>query len=406
MSLEQLRQDFPMLQQRLNNKPIVYFDNACVSLRPQVVIDAITQYYQEYSACGGRSMHKLGKRVTQECAVARQIIANFIHAQKPEEVIFTRNTTEGINLVARSLNLTAGDVVLTSDKEHNSNLVPWQVLAKQKNIAHKIIPSNPDNTFNLETYQNVLNTHKGKVKLVAIGYTSNLDGVTFPIKDIVKLAHQAGAKVLVDAAQAMLHHRIDVQNLDVDFLAFSGHKMLGPSGMGILYGKYDLLEQLEPFLVGGDTVEYTTYTEHKFLSAPKKFEAGLQDYAGMIGLGTAAKYLESLNYAEINQQEFTINKYITEQISQLPKLHIIGPVEPAQRGSIVSFYVDGVDSHKIALMLDESANIMVRSGQHCVHSWFNAHNIHSSVRVSFSFYNTLAEAELFATQLKKILMVL
>ena len=399
MDITKIRRDFPIL-----SKEEIYFDNACQSLRPQSVIEAITEYYREYPACGGRSMHHLAAKVTNKCEEARQTIASFLGTKKKEEVIFTRNTTEGINLVANSLGLKSGDMVITSDKEHNSNLIPWQMLREKVGIIHKIIPSREDNTFNIEAYKKVL--AEGKVKLVSLGFTSNLDGVTIPAKEIVKLAHQYGSLVLLDAAQTAPHQQIDVNDLDVDFLALSGHKMLGPSGIGVLYGKYTLLEQLSPFLVGGDTVSSSTYATHEFLPPPEKFEAGLQDYAGIIGLGEAALYLEKIGFAQIQKQEHALNEYITGELQKIPSLKIIGPADSKERGGITSFYIPGKDHHQIALMLDATAKIMVRSGQHCVHSWFADRKISGSVRSSVYFYNTIEEAETFVKELHKVLSVL
>jgi cysteine desulfurase/selenocysteine lyase len=403
MDVEKIREDFPLLQTELRGKPIIYFDNACQTLRPRSVIEAIDDYYQKCSACAGRSIHKLGELVTKKCEESRETIAKFIGAKRKEEIVFVRNTTEGINLVARSLGLKQGDIVLTTDKEHNSNLIPWQILAKNLGIFHKIVPSKEDNTFDLEKFKETMGNWREKIKLVSMVFTSNLDGVTIPARKIIEISHRYGAKVLLDAAQTVPHQKIDVALLDVDFLAFSGHKMLGPSGIGVLYGKYHLLENLEPFLVGGDTVEYSTYKDHKLLPPPEKFEAGLQNYAGIVGLAEAVKYLKRIGFENIAQQTYKLNKFITKELIKIPQLKIIGPPDPALRGSIVSFYIEGIDSHQIALILDESANIMVRSGQHCVHSWFSAHQIKDSLRVSLYFYNTLKEAEIFLENLKKII---
>jgi cysteine desulfurase/selenocysteine lyase len=392
-----------LLQEKPGRKPIVYFDNACQSLRPEVVIDAIDDYYLNSSACSGRSMHRLAAAVTLQCDQARSAVAKFLHAARKEEIVFTRNTTEGINLVANSLALNQGDVILISDKEHNSNLIPWQVLARKKGIQFKIIPSKLDNTFDFEAFTKLLDQ---KVRLVSLGFTSNLDGVTIPASEIIKKAHQNGSLVLLDAAQTSPHYKMDVKALDVDFLAFSGHKMLGPSGTGVLYGKYQLLEQLEPFLVGGDTVSSSTYDSCQFLPPPEKFEAGLQDYAGIIGLGAAAQYLQGIGFEAIKSQELLLNETITAAIKDIPRLKLIGPMDARQRGGIVNFYIDGIDSHQIALMLDQMSGIMVRSGQHCVHSWFNAHHITGSVRASVCFYNTPEEAAILVNSLKKILKVL
>ncbi|HTX78616.1 MAG TPA: cysteine desulfurase, partial [Longilinea sp.] len=385
------------------HKPYVYFDNACQSLRPQVVIDAIQDYYVKMSACSGRSMHQLAAAVTQGCDQARSKVAKFLNVAKKEEVIFTRNTTEGINLVANSLELHAGDVVLISDKEHNSNLIPWQLQAKRRGIVVRIIPSQVDNTFDLDAFSRLLDA---KVRLVSLGFTSNLDGVTIPAAEVVKRAHKNGSLVLLDAAQTTLHQRIDVKSLDVDFLALSGHKMLGPSGTGVLYGKYRLLEQLQPFMVGGETVASSTYESCEFLPLPERLEAGLQDYAGIMGLGAAAQYLQGMGFDTIQKQERLLNETITEGILKIHGLKLIGPQDAKLRGSIATFYFDDVDSHRVALMLDQMDAIMVRSGQHCVHSWFNAHQLKGSVRASLAFYNTEEEAARFVDNLNKIRKVL
>ena len=403
MNLNEIRRDFPILQTKPGQKPVVYLDTACQSLRPQQVIDVINDYYLKSSACSGRSMHKLAAEVTQKCDEARSQVAKFIGAAKKEEIIFTRNTTEGINLIANTLDLKPGDVVLISGKEHNSNLIPWQIAAKRKGIQVKVLASTTDGCFDLENFEKELTP---QVKLVSLGFSSNLDGVTIPAEQVVRLAHKHGSHVLLDAAQTAPHHKINVRVLDVDFLAFSGHKMLGPSGTGVLYGKFKLLEKLEPFMVGGETVASSTYETCEFLPVPEKFEAGLQDYAGIIGLGAAAKYLQAIGFEAIQKQELLLNQAITAGIQKIEGLTIIGPADPALRAGIISFYIDGIDSHRIALMLDQMANICVRSGQHCVHSWFNAHHIKGAVRASTYFYNTIEEAELFIENLKKIRKVL
>ncbi|MDP3245205.1 MAG: cysteine desulfurase [bacterium] len=406
MDIDKIRQDFPLLRNNFHGRKIVYFDNACQSLRPQAVIGAISNYYASMSACAGRSAHRLGELVNLKCDEARKLTAKFIGARKKEEIIFTRNTTEGINLVAHSLNLKKDDIVLTSDKEHNSNLIPWQILVKKSGIKHIVLPSRSDNTFNEEVFKKTLSDFPGRIKLVSLVHSSNLDGVTIPAKEIIRMSHQVGAKALLDAAQSASHQKINVADLDVDFLAFSGHKMLGPSGIGVLYGKYKLLENLEPFLVGGDTVEYSTYEDHKLLPPPEKFEAGLQDYAGIIGLAEALKYIEKVGWNNIAEQEYKLKKFVSAELKKIPLLKIIGPADPQMRSGIVTFYIDGKQSHEIALLLDQTANIMVRSGQFCVHSWFNAQHIKDAVRISFSFYNTAEEAKFFIETLNKIIKIL
>ena len=397
---EKIKKDFPILQQ--SDRPVVYFDSACMSLKPRQVVEAMNEYYFDYPACAGRSSHRLGELATNKVKEARHIVARFINAKSDKEIIFTRNTTESINLVANSLDLKEGDLVLTTDKEHNSNLIPWQVLRQKKGIRHEIVKSKEDGTFDIEDF----NRKISGVKLVSMVHTSNLDGVTIPAKKIIESAHKNGALVLLDAAQSAPHKKVDVSDLDVDFLAFSGHKILGPTGTGILYGKYSLLEKLNPFLVGGDTVEYSTYNEHKMLLPPEKFEAGLQDYAGIIGLGKAIEYLQLIGFDNIKKHELKLNKYITDELHKIPKIKIIGPEDSSLRSGIISFYVEGMNMNQVAVMLDSMSNVMIRSGRHCVHSWFDAKNIINSARVSLYFYNTMQDAEIFITSLNKIMKII
>jgi len=399
LDVYKIRQDFKLLSGK--DAPI-YLDSACMSLKPDRVVEAMNDYYFNYPACAGRSAHKLGDKVTKKVKEARGLIAKFINAKDENEIIFTRNTTEGINLLAYSLGLQKGDIVLISDKEHNSNLVPWLLLRDRVGIVVKIIPSNEDGSFNLDNFSKLI----AGVKLVSIVHTSNLDGVTNPAKEIIEIAHKNNALVCLDTAQSIPHQKIDVQDLDVDFLAFSGHKILGPTGMGVFYGKSKLLEKLSPFLVGGDTVEFSTYDSYKMLPIPDKFEAGLQNYAGIIGLGEAVKYLSQFDFKDIAEHELKLNTYITEELQKIPQIKIIGPKDPQYRSGIIDFYIDGMDMHKFAIMLDEMANIEIRSGQHCVHSWFVGKKCLNSARVSLYLYNTREEAKAFITNLNKIIKIL
>lgn len=379
LDVNKIRKDFPILNR--TGAP-VYFDNACSTLRPRQVIGAMSEYYNEFPACAGRSGHKLGEMVTKKVNEARYAVANFIGAKK-EEIVFTRNTTEGINLVAHCIGLKRDDVVLTSGKEHNSNLLPWL------GCKHEIISDFEKQLKNLQP------------KIVALFYTSNLDGETLSIKEMAKLAHKYGALVVIDAAQAAGHKKISVSDLDCDFLAFSGHKMLGPSGIGVLYGKKKLLEKMAPFMLGGGTVSSSTYNYFKLLDVPDRFEAGIQNYSGIVGLAEAIKYLEKIGMENISEQEKKLNTIITQGLSAILRINILGPQNPAERGGIISFYTEKLDSHQIMLLLDK-AGIAVRSGQFCVHSWFNANKIKDAVRASVYFYNTEEEAEKFVAEMKKI----
>ena len=304
-----------------------------------------------------------------------------------------------MNLVFNSLEMKRGDVIVTTDKEHNSVLVPVQMLKERKGVEHKIIFSK-NNQFDLQKFQDSMSK---SVRLVAMVHSSNIDGTTIPEKEIIKISHDFGSLVMLDAAQSVPHKEISVKNLDVDFLAFSGHKMMGPSGTGVLYGKYEQLKKMDTFLVGGDTVQNTTYDSHVFLKPPHKFEAGLQNYAGAIGLAAAAKYLDKFGRKNVEKHEQELNEKITKELEAVKGLRMMGPKDAKLRGGIFSFVVDGMDAHDVALMLNNTKNVMIRSGQHCVHSWFNANNIAGSDRVSLYLYNTVEEAEIFVETLKEII---
>ena len=400
MNMEQYRRDFPLYTQ---SDELVYFDNACATLKPESVLAAMDTYNREFPTCGGRSINRLGERVTRAVATARARVATFIKAGSPDEILFVRNTTEGINLIAHSWPLQPGEVVLTTDKEHNSNLVPWQLAAARSGATHRVVTTNPDGTFDLAAYEAAL--ADGNVALVAMGQVSNLDGVAIPAKEVVRLAHQYGARVVLDAAQAAPHRVIDVQDLDVDILVFSGHKLCGPSGTGVVYAKRSILDTLPPFIAGGSTVSGTTYTTHELLPAPEKFEGGTQDYAGIIGVAAAIEYITQVGLPAIAEHEQMLNAYATERVRELPGVHIIGPEDATQRSGILSFYIDTIDIHQIAIALDQVAGVQVRSGQHCVHSWFADRGIFGSVRLSFYLYNTTEEIDRCVDGLRKIIAV-
>jgi cysteine desulfurase/selenocysteine lyase len=378
-NLSKYRKDFPMLKQ-----DIIYFDNACMPLKPQQVIDAQDAYYTDYSGCVARTQHRVGKRATMEMENAREAISKFFNA-KNGHIIFTKNTTESLNLVAASLDTKIGDKILGTDKEHNSNLIPWLI---NKKLKHDVVLSNPDNTFSLDNFQEKI---KG-VKLVSMVHTSNLDGTTIPAKEIIKIAHENGALVMLDCAQSAPHTSLDLKKLDVDFMACSGHKMCGPTGIGCLYGKTELLEQLHPFMVGGETIINSWYDHFVLEKLPQRFEAGLQHYAGIIGFGEAVKYLSKVGLDNIHEHEVKLNQLIT---AGLPDVRLVGPSDAKLRSGIFSFNVKGMDPHEVAQMLDSAHKIAIRSGNHCVHSWFNAHNLKGSARASLYFYNTAEECKVF-----------
>jgi cysteine desulfurase/selenocysteine lyase len=399
MDLKKIRRDFPTVNREVGGKPIVYMDSACMSLKPKQVTDAIVDYYTRLGACGGRSVHKLATEVSIKYEEGRERHRRFLNANDHREIVFTRNTTEGINLVSQCLDLKKGDIVVSTDREHNSNLVPWLRLRDTKGIVHIPFKSNEDNTFDLEKFSEFMSR---KVTLVSMVHTGNLDGYTIPAAEIIKIAHDHGALVMLDGAQSVPHQHVDVKKLDVDFFAYSVHKMLGPTGMGVLYGKYQLLEAFPPFLVGGDTVESTHYDSYKMLKPPAKFEAGLQDYAGVIGSAVAAEYLMNVGPENVHAHEVRLSEIITKGLNEIDGCRIIGPPSPELRGGINSFVIDGLEPHDIAMILDEVANIMIRSGMHCVHSWFNARNLRGSARASLYLYNTEEECKLFVDTLKDV----
>lgn len=385
LNVKKIRKDFPIL-----GKGIVYMDNACMPLRPVQVIDAVVDYYRNYPACVGRSQHALGMRATEEVRRARELISKFFNS-KNGAMMFTKNTTESLNLIANTF-MKDGGKVLTTDKEHNSNLLPWLM---HKKVEHTYVKSLPDNTFDMEAFEDAVNG----VKLVSMVHTANLDGTTIPLKEIVKVAHDAGAKVMIDAAQSAAHSHLDLKKLDVDFMACSGHKMLGPTGIGALYVKNELIDSLGTFIVGGETVVDSTYDSYKLEPAPMRFEAGLQHYAGIIGFGAAVKYLNKIGMSSIHKHEVKLNRMIS---AGLPDVKLIGPKDASLRGGIFSFNILGKDPHEVALLLDSGYDIMVRSGAHCVHSWFNAHNLSGSVRASLNVFNTEEEVKKFVDAVKEI----
>jgi cysteine desulfurase/selenocysteine lyase len=395
MDVSAIRKDFPILQR--DDAPI-FFDSACTALRPVQVLKAMSDYYENYPSCGGRSIHKFGTRVTLEVDEARKKLHRFLNSETQSEIVFTKNTTEAINMIASCLDFEKGDVVLTTDKEHNSNLVPWHELSRKKGVTFDVVRSNEDNTFSMENLKEMMSKN---VRLVSMVHTSNLDGHTIPAREIAEVVHDYGGLFMMDGAQSAPHMPIDVQDLDVDFFACSIHKMCGPSGVGVLYGKYHLLEGLDTFIVGGDTVSNSRYEGSEILKPPHRFEAGLQNFSGIIGAAAAVDYLSNLGLDNIEEHSRKLNRRGTELVENVPGLEIIGP-DVENRGAILPFNMKGLDPHDVAMILDEVANIMIRSGMHCVHSWFNAHNIKGCSRASFYIYNNEEEVDILGEQIMKI----
>ena len=395
MDISKYRKDFPILN---SENPPVYLDSACMTLRPKAVIDAVTDYYTNYPACGGRSVHKLSWQVTENFEMARDSIRRFMGAENQSEIIFTKNATESMNIVANGLNLSQGDQVLTSDKEHNANVVPWHHLAKYKGIKYDVLPAKDNYFFDIEALKESLSS---KTKLFSFVHTSNLDGHSNPAKEIIEICHDSGVKVMMDTAQSAPHKEIDVVDLDVDFAAVSAHKFCGPSGMGALYGKLDELENLIPTYVGGSTVVNSTYKDYKLLPPPSCFEAGLQNYAGAIGSGAAAEYIMNIGRDNIQAHENKLNRLMTKELENVESLNIVGPSDVNQRGGIFSFNLDGWDPTEVAMHLDEEYNIAIRSGMHCVHSWFNSRGIEGTARASVYLYNNEEDVLSFTNAIKE-----
>jgi cysteine desulfurase / selenocysteine lyase len=400
LNTDLIRKDFKSLSRIFNKKPVIYLDNACTTLKPTQVVEAMDDYYYNYPSCHGRTFHKFGRLTTEKYAESRKKVSEFLGTSKPAEIIFLRNVTEGINLVANSLKFEEGDAVVTTNVEHNSNLIPWQVIKNKKKIDHRIVDLNPDLTFNMD---NFIKAMDGKVKLVSMGHCSNLSGVSIPAEEIIEYAHKKGAYVLLDGAQSAAHHKIDVKKMDVDFFAVSFHKLLGPSGFGALYGKEDILMKIPPFILGGETVVNTTYDSFSLAPIPDKFEAGLQNYAGAIGAGAACDYFKKFTFEDIHEHINSLNSKLTEKLKTIDGINIIGPSDPSKRAGVVNFTIEGMKALEVAHILDESSNIMVRAGVHCVHSWFNQNKVSQSIRVSFYIYNTPEEVDIFFENIKNII---
>ncbi|MEM5778368.1 MAG: SufS family cysteine desulfurase [Candidatus Aenigmatarchaeota archaeon] len=399
MDVNKIRQDFPILNKKINNKPFIYFDSACTSLKPKKVIDAILEYYTEYTGCAGRSIHKFATRTSEEFEKAREKVAKFINAKKVEEIVWTKNTTEAINLVAHSFKFNKGDKVVTTNLEHSSGLMPWQLKAENGDVNLDFVLCNKDGEFNIEDFKNKIDK---KTKLVSIIHASNVTGTKTPLEEIIKIAHEYDAKVLVDGAQSVPHLPIDVRKLDIDFLAFSGHKMCGPTGIGCLYGKYDLLKELNPFILGGETIKDADLKYHVLEEIPHRFEGGIQNYAGVIGLGSAVDYLTSIGMKNIENYEKELSKELTEGLLSVSNIELIGPKDYKKRSALAAFNVKGIEPHDVAIMLDEQ-NIFVRSGMHCaypIHKFLQKNK--GSVRASLYFYNTKEEIKIFIEKLAQI----
>ncbi len=397
MDVERLRLDFPLY--RSEDKGLIYLDSACQSLRPTQVIEAMNEYYLEYPACGGRSVHRLATKVSIKIEEAREKVAAFIGCSDPSCIIFTKNCTEALNLVAKGFPFQRGDAVLTTDMEHNSNHVPWLQLVAGIGIRHRLVRTPPSGLFDLDTFMNGLTPD---VRMVSMVHTNNVTGTTIPAREVVKAAHDNNALVMLDGAQSAPHRPIDVERLDVDAFAFSAHKMLGPSGVGVLYAKKEMLEQLQPLISGGGSVGVTDYEHVQFLPPPERFEGGLLNYSGVIGTGAAVDYLKNVGMEEISAHESRLNRIATDGLKDLPSITLLEPLDPRQREGLLPFNIKGMTSHDVAMIIDEMAQVQIRSGMHCMHPFFLSRKIDGCARASFYLYNTEEECRLFVDAVKLV----
>jgi len=402
--VEKIRQDFPILSKQVYGKPLVYLDNAATSQKPRSVIQALVDYYEGYNANVHRGVHALSMESTQRYEEARQKIASFIGAGNPESVIFVRNTTEAINLVANTwaaANLGPGDEILSTEMEHHSNLVPWQKVAKEKGVKLRFIPVTDQGTLDLSGLDSLINQ---RTRLVTFNHMSNVLGTINPVHEITKAAHAVGALVLIDGAQSVPHMPVDVEDLDCEFMAFSGHKMMGPTGIGVLYVKGSVMEDMEPFLRGGEMVKQVWLEDATWNDLPMRFEAGTPNIADTIALGAAVDYLQALDMTQVREHEIQITRYALEAFRELQEeLEMYGPEDLNQRGGIISFYAHDVHPHDLGTMLDREG-IAIRAGHHCAMPLVRDRlGRPATARASFYVYNTEDEVDQLVAALKKAL---
>ncbi|MFC7394324.1 cysteine desulfurase [Scopulibacillus cellulosilyticus] len=397
MNIKEVRKLFPILDQEVNGHPLVYLDSAATSQKPLPVIEAISKYYREYNSNVHRGVHTLGTKATDGYEAAREKVRRFIGAASTEEIIFTRGTTTSLNFVAYSYgraNLSEGDEIVINAAEHHANLIPWQQVAKATGATLKYIPMQPDGTFNLDDVKEAITDN---TKIVAMAHVSNVLGTINPIKEVADIAHQHQAVMVVDGAQSTPHLAVNVQELDADFFALSGHKMLGPTGIGVLYGKKALLEEMEPVETGGEMIDYVDYYDASWKELPWKFEAGTPVIAGAIGLGAAIDFLNEVGLDEIHAHEEELANYALNVLSEIEGLEIYGPKE---RAGLVTFNIDSVHPHDVATVLD-TEGIAIRAGHHCAQPLMKWLGVNATARASFYLYNTKEDIDALAAGLKK-----
>lgn len=385
-----IRRDFPILSRSVYNKPLIYFDNAATTQKPRVVLDALMDYYTGYNANVHRGVHHLSQLATEAFEQVREDIRKFINAKYAHEIIYTRGCTEAINLVASSwgrMNLNEGDEVLISELEHHSNIVPWQMICEEKHAHIKVIPINENGTLDMEAFYKLLNS---KTKMLAASHVSNTLGTINPVKELIRAAHDNGTLVLIDGAQALSHIMVDVQDMDCDFYTFSAHKVYGPLGIGGLYGKEKLLEDIPPYQGGGEMIDSVTFEKTTYNELPFKFEAGTPNVAGAIGFGAALKYVSGIGIDVIAEYENQLLEYATRKLIEKKNITIIG--QAPEKAAIISFLIDHIHPYDAGTILDQ-LGIAVRTGSHCTQPLMDRYGIHGTIRASFAFYNTKTEID-------------
>lgn len=394
-----IREDFPILEKKLNGSRLVYLDNAATTQKPKCVADAISDYYYNHNGNPHRGAHTLSIEATSLYDNAKKKVQNFINADSEDEIVFTKNCTESLNLLAYSLSQSfkEDDEILLCISEHHSNILPWQRISKEKNLILKYIYVNEDGTIPESEYEKI----NKNTKLISIAQMSNVLGTIFPVKKISQIAHEKGAIVVIDAAQSIPHMKVDVKDIDADFLVFSAHKMLGPMGIGVLYGKKHLLDNMPPFLLGGDMIEYVYENDVTFAQVPYKFEAGTQNVEGAVGLNAAIDYLEKISLQNIEAHEKMLTEYAVEEMLKIPYIEIYGPMDLEKRGGIISFNVKDIHPHDVSTILD-SYGVASRAGHHCCQPLMRYMGINASVRISFYLYNNIEDIDIFIDSIKNV----
>ena len=403
MDISKIRADFPVLDQQVNGSPLIYFDNAATTQKPTSVMDALAQYYQYDNANIHRGLHTLAERATTAYELTRAKVRDFIHAPATDQIIFTSGTTAGINLVAQTFGratFKSGDKILISNLEHHSNIVPWQMIAQETGASIEVIPVDETGVLDLDAFVNQLDS---QVKLVAVNHVSNAIGTINPIAKIISLAHAKGAKVLIDGAQSVAHMDIDVQELDMDFFVFSAHKLFGPTGVGILYGKRALLDSMPPYQGGGEMIKEVSFSGTTYNELPYKFEAGTPNIADVIAFGSAIDYVKSYGSGELMKQEQALLAYATDKLAAIPGLRIVGTAP--EKIAVISFVVEGIHPQDLGVLLDKFG-VAIRTGHHCAQPLMQRYGLVGTCRVSFAFYNTLEEIDRFIVALERSIRML